>query len=289
MLPLSVILPVYHKVSTAEFARSLNSVLTQTRPAHEVIVVVDGPVPPELDGAVDDAERDNESVRVLRLPQNRGVAAAMRAGLEVAESRWIARQDADDVSMPDRFERLWPLIETGNYAAIGGSMLEFAGNDPTNVVRVRKLPASPKALARYVKSNSPMNNPTVVFDAEAVAEVGGIRDVHLMEDYDMFARLIAGGYALRNVDEPVVLFNANEGMFDRRTGREMAAAERAMQSNLVRYGLISRPRAQFNYLGRQAFRRLPRPLLKAVYGILFDRGKRPEAGAAVISTTEERA
>ena len=277
MLPITVILPVYHRVPASDFERSLRSVLEQTKPVDDIIVVADGPVPEELNAALEAAEAAESTLRVLRNPVNGGVAQAMREGMKIARHRWVARQDADDVSMPERFEKLWPLIESGKYAAVGGAMIEFANGDPTQMVRMRRLPAEPEAVAKYTKSNSPMNNPTVIFDAEAVEEVGGVRDMHLMEDYDLFARLVARGYALRNLEDPLVLFNAGESMFDRRTGREMAQAERKMQENLVRYGLISRPRAIFNFVGRQAFRALPRPILKRVYAILFDRGERHES------------
>ena len=280
-LPITAILPIYHRVTVADFERSLASVLEQTRPIAETLVVIDGPVSAELDAAVDAAVARHDSVGVVRVPTNNGVAEAMREGMKVASHRWIARQDSDDVSMPERFERLWPLIESGEYAAVGGAMLEFADDDPDNVVRVRRLPTEPAEIAKYARMNSPMNNPTTVFDVEAVRAVGGVQDHHLMEDYDLFARLLAAGYALRNLDEPLVRFNASESMFDRRTGREMARAEWAMQQNLVRYGLVSRPRALANFAARQTFRALPRSLLKRVYRILFHRDDAPgQIGAA---------
>lgn len=269
MLPITVILPVYHRVTPEEFTRSLASVHSQTCPPEEIIVVADGPIPDALSDAIDTAAQELPDLKVIRLPKNGGVAQAMRAGMDVAAHNWVARQDADDVSLPERFELLWPYIESGKYAAVGGAMLEFADGDPSNVVRTRKLPTDPKGLARYVKTNSPMNNPTVVFDAAAVSQVGGVRDHQFMEDYDLFARLIAGGFDLKNIDEPLVLFNASDGMFDRRSTALLTAAERQMQKNLVSYGLISRPRAVFNFAARQAFRALPKPVLKWVYARLF--------------------
>lgn len=268
MLPVSFVLPIYYKVELAEFDRAISSIRAQTSPADEVVVVCDGPVSSSI---VDYLESvDGPWLTVVKLEENGGTAVAMQAGIDAARNRWIARQDADDVSLPNRLELQWELASTGKYAAIGGQMLEF-DDDPTTIIRTRTLPHTAEAIARYVKINSPINNPTVLLDREAVNAVGGVHQVHLMEDYDLFARLISRGYKLIAVNEPVVLFQANDGMFKRRTGREMARAEWHMQSNLVDYGIVSRPRAVANFAIRQAFRLLPFPLIKRTYAMLFDR------------------
>ncbi|RRJ86763.1 glycosyltransferase [Gulosibacter macacae] len=267
-LPLSVVLPVYEKVGPEEFIRSYESVAQQSWPAEEIIVVFDGPVQPEIESFL--AEQPRDQLTTIRFEENRGLSAALRAGYAAARHRWIARQDSDDLSLPDRFERQWPLVQSGKYAVVGGAMLEF-DEDPSVIIRRRELPSEPGEIAQYAKLNNPMNHPTVILDRDAVAAVGGVQDLPYMEDYDLFARLLSHGYALRSTKEPVVLFNAGDSMFDRRTGSVMGTSERRMQANLVRYGLISRPRAVLNFALRQGYRRLPRPLLKRAYGILFDR------------------
>ena len=121
--------------------------------------------------------------------------------------------------------------------------------------------------------NSPVNNPSVMLRTRAVKEVGGYKDVHFMEDYDLYARLIADGWQVRNLPESLTDFQVTDAQFARRTGREMLAAEAKMQRNLVSYGLISRPRAAFNLAARTAYRALPTGLLRRVYAALFHRGR----------------
>ena len=265
-LPITCILPVYIGVESQEFTRAYRSIAHQTREPEEILVVLDGPVQDGIEAFLD--AQAGPHLTVVRFDNNRGVAAAMDDVLPMARNRWIARHDADDIMMPDRLEKQWPVVSSGDYAAVGGAIVEFDGS-PDHVVGVRRLPSSPDEIARYVKLNSPLNNPTVILDRDAVIAVGGIRDVLFMEDYDLFARLIAAGYALRSLDEVLTLQHAPESMFDRRTDPRLAAAEKTMQRNLVALGLISRPRAIANYAARQLFRSLPRPILKAAYSVLF--------------------
>ena len=105
----------------------------------------------------------------------------------------------------------------------------------------------------------------------AVNEAGGYHEVHHMEDYDLWARLLSSGARFHNLPEALTLFRTSPAQFQRRTGRGMFAAERQMQRNLVSYGLVSRPRSWVNLVVRTAYRLLPTGLLTAAYGRLFHR------------------
>ena len=275
MLPITAVLPVYHRVPASQFARSLESLQAQTERAAEILIVVDGPSPDELDTVIVSSAADDDTVRVIRLPENLGVAVATQRALEQASNRWIARQDADDISLPHRFETLWKLVETGRYAAVGGAMDEFEGAED-NVVRTRRLPSSPDAARRYARVNNPISNPTSIIDGHLARELGGVRDVRLMEDYDLVARMLGHGAEITNTDEVLVKFRADPDMFQRRGASGLWRAEWQMQRNLHSYGLISRPRMLVNYAMRQGFRALPFGLLKRVYALLFDRGTAQE-------------
>ena len=105
----------------------------------------------------------------------------------------------------------------------------------------------------------------------ALRSVGGYQTVHLMEDYDLWARLLAAGYRFHNLPEPLTYFRTSPAQLRRRTGKEMLKAEWQMQRNLVSYGLVSWPRATLNLLIRNTYRLLPQRLLKRVNWFLFHR------------------
>ena len=266
--PISVVIPVYSGVAPEYLRSALASMQNQSLSADEILIVEDGPLGAGLDAVVAEISASDTRIRRVPLAQNRGVAYAMQAGIEAARNRWVARMDADDISLPNRLAMQAQAAAGGRYAAIGAAMLEFEG-DEANIVGLRVMPLTEEQIRRYVLTNSPINNPTLFLDRNAALAVGGVRDVPNMEDYDLFARLAAGGYPMLNLAEPLLLFRADPAMFKRRSAQGMFAAEVQMQRNLRSYGLIGTPRMFVNVLMRSVFRALPQRALRFAYALLF--------------------
>ena len=265
MATITALVTVYHGTDEHDLVRALESLQAQTRPTDELVIVADGPVSEGVRRVV-----ERQDARVIWLPENVGAGPASQAGLATIDSDYTARLDSDDAAKPTRFARQLEYLEAHpEVGALGTAVEEFA-ETPGDTGKVRALPEDPHA---YAKMNSPVNNPSVMLRTRAVKEVGGYRDVHFMEDYDLYARLISGGWQVRNLPEALTDFQVTDAQFSRRTGREMLAAEAQMQRNLVTYGLVSRPRAAFNLTARTAYRALPTGLLRRVYAALFHRGE----------------
>ena len=263
MATITALVTVYHGTDADDLARALDSLASQTRPANELVIVVDGPVGEGVRRVV-----EGQDARVIWLEENVGAGPASQAGLSTIDSDYTARLDSDDAAKPERFARQMEYLEAHPKCGALGTAVEEFTRQPGDTGKVRALPEDPHA---YAKMNSPVNNPSVMLRTRAAKQVGGYRDVHFMEDYDLYARLIAGGWQVRNLPDALTDFQVTDAQFSRRTGREMFAAEAQMQRNLVAYGLVSRPRAAFNLAARSAYRALPTGLLRRVYAALFHR------------------
>lgn len=271
MSTLTALVTVYHRIDATELTQALESLARQTVPADEIVIVEDGPVGPELRQVIDGFLAAHPEARTVVLARNVGSGRASAAGMATVSTEFVARLDADDIAAPERFATQLAWFDAHPDTDVLGTSLAEFHEDPTEIVAVRSLPQTHGEIARYARINSPVNNPSVMMRVSAVEKAGGYRDVHHMEDYDLYARLLAGGARFHNLPEPLTLFRTSPAQFQRRTGRGMFAAERQMQRNLVSYGLVSRPRSWVNLAVRTAYRLLPTGLLTAAYGRLFHR------------------
>ncbi|WP_018019550.1 glycosyltransferase [Corynebacterium ciconiae] len=268
---LTVLMTVYHGTTAPHVRQALDSLYAQTRPAEEILLVQDGPVGEDVAEILAEAEATRDEVRVLRRENNEGNAVASAAAMATLRTEFYARQDSDDISYPERFERqLAFLAEHPGVDLVGSAMTEFV-DFPEQPTGVRALPESPAEINRYLTINNPINHPTVMARVEAIRAVGGYQPVHLMEDYDLMARLVADGKVLANMTEELVYFRVGDAQLSRRTGLDMIHAELTMQRHLVDYGLVTAFRAVGNFLLRSTYRLLPKQLLTRVYRVLFHR------------------
>jgi glycosyltransferase involved in cell wall biosynthesis len=267
--PFSLLLPVYAGDDAAFLERSLRSAVDeQTRPPAEVVIVRDGPVGDDLLATIA-AFRGGTAVplRMVELQHNIGLGPALDAGLDACAHDIVARQDADDISLPQRFATLVPLVEAGD-DLVGSALLEF-GEHEDDIVGRRTPPTEPEEIARYARFHDPFNHPSVVYRRSAVRAVGGYERLDLMEDYWLFARMIAHGARVRNVAEPLVLYRVGAGAYARRGGRALLRSEVELQRRMRASGFTTRGTYLRNLAVRGGYRLVPESARRLAYRRFF--------------------
>lgn len=263
--PFSVLLPVYRGDRAEYLARAFDAatVEQELRP-DEVVIVRDGPVGPEITAELAAIrERAVVPVTLVELPENVGLARALEVGLARCAHEVVARADADDISLPRRFAEQLPVVAAGA-DLVGTALVEFDDDeDVTGALRV--LPTDPEEIARYARFADPFNHPTVVYRRSAVAAAGGYQDLHLMEDYLLFARMIAHGARVANLAEPLVKYRTGAGSYARRGGRALLRSEISLQGTFRREGFTTVLEAVRNVIVRGGYRLVPEAVRRVAY------------------------
>lgn len=198
----SVILPAFNAAQT--LARAIESVRTQTYPAHEIIVVDDG----SSDASAEVAQGFGEAVRLIRQP-NRGVSIARNAGAAAASGDWLAFLDADDWYAPDRLKLHadWiaedPTLDflTGDYEYrnAGGDLLgtSMAQHTSGKIMCAKAAGASrvvmetPAEIAAFVADHFGDTH-TLSVPRSRFVELGGYPNgFKVCEDVHLLTRLVA--------------------------------------------------------------------------------------------------
>lgn len=232
----SVLMSVYHKDRAEWFDEAVESMVNQTLPPHEIVLVEDGPLTNELYAAVKGSlTRHAGLIRVLSLERNQGLAAAMRYGIQECRCEWIARMDADDLSEPARCEEELRMALAEGADIVGCDCEEFF-ETIDNPAAKRLFPATHDELVRFSRRRTPFCHPAVMMKRSAVLQVGNYKDVYLHEDYDLFVRILAAGYRGCSVQKILYHVRIGREFYGRRGGARYVGALLRYNVRLLRSG-----------------------------------------------------
>lgn len=215
----SVLMSVYYKENPKWFDESIQSMLNQTIKTNDFVLIEDGPLTDELENIVKKYEAKYPNIfNVIRLEKNQGLGPALAIGVEACKNEWIARMDSDDYSVPDRIEKQFNIIkEDPDIDMIGSWHNEFM-DSIDNVKSIKKLPESHDSIVKYSKTRNPFSHPSILFKKSNVLKAGNYRRYHLVEDYDMWIRMIETGTKCYNIQEPLIYVRVSEDLYKRRGG-----------------------------------------------------------------------
>lgn len=213
----SVLMAVYSGEKPDNFAASIQSMLDQTVPTDDFVIVCDGPLTPALDAVLADFTARYPGVfRIVRLPENMGVGPAANAGLAVCRNELVARMDSDDISVPDRCRRQLERFAACPELTLLGGMIEEFDNRTGSPLSIREVPLDNGAIRKYARRRSPVNNVTVMYRRSAALAAGGYRKLRRAEDYDLYLRMLINGCYAENLPDILVKVRVDVGDYHRR-------------------------------------------------------------------------
>ena len=242
----SVCMSVYKNDKPADFLVAVSSIYRQTVKPSDIVLVVDGPIGEELKETISKLQGEIDVLNVIWLPTNQGHAIARQTGLLAAKNELVAVMDADDVSLPTRFEKqLKTFEEHSDVTVVGGFIHEFIGKTK-NVVGKRIVPEHDTEIKEYMKSRCPMNLVTVMMRKSHLEKVGGYIDWYCEEDYYLWIRLAMAGYKFYNIQENLVDVRVGEEMYQRRGGWKYFKSEASLQRYMWKHDMIGVGRYLYN-------------------------------------------
>ncbi len=250
--PFSVLMSVYKNDKPEDFRIALESVTTrQTLKPSEVVVVVDGPVPDEINSILAEAANANlDLYKIVRFEQNQGLGIALQKGLEAASNEIVMRMDSDDIAVSDRFEKQMAfMVKHPEVAVCGGQIAEFI-DSVDNVVGHRTVPCGNDEITRYMKSRCAFNHMTVVLRRSMILGVGNYQPWFWNEDYYLWIRLMIARCAFANLHDTLVNVRVGKEMYQRRGGMKYYKSEKDIQKFMFQNSLISYPRYCVNVMIR---------------------------------------
>ena len=243
----SVLMSVYKNDDAACLQEALASIFAQTYLPAEVVLVADGPLSVEADAVL---ELYKIKCKIIRLPQNRGLGAALQAGLKECSHPLVARMDSDDICLPTRFELQLAAFAKDKALSVCGGAIEEIDFKTKKPIALRRLPLGDAEIKQFIKFRCPFNHMTVMFKKEDILSCGGYEPKFLMEDYSLWVNCAAKGLKMQNLPQVLVRARMDGKSYQRRGGYKYFKSNKALQEQMLSYGMISLPTYIFNLFVR---------------------------------------
>lgn len=188
-LMISVIMPVFNAERFLKPA--IQSILDQTFTDFELIIIDDGSKDNSFEVA-DGFRKIDSRIKLIRLSINQGAANASNVALRSARGKYIARMDADDISLPERFSRQVEFMETHPDVGISGSRMQFMEESGRLLSTIPPLFQGDLSIHWHSLFESPFFNPTVMIRKSMFDKYNLQYNLSAVygEDYELWSRLL---------------------------------------------------------------------------------------------------
>lgn len=237
-MTISVLMSIYKKENPVYFRQALDSILAQTKIPDEIFIVIDGTLNEELENVIVEYQNKYSIIKSYRFLENVKLGLALQKGVWLCSGELIARMDTDDIARRDRLQKQYEFFQKNpNIQVLGGAIEEF---DEKGNRTYKQMPQSMKEILRYSKYRNPINHMTVMFYRKAVLEVGNYQHFPLLEDYELWSRMLAKGYQFFNLSDVLVEMRSGREVYKRRKGWKYFCQHRYLRKKQRKLGLLSK-------------------------------------------------
>lgn len=210
---ISVIMSTY-KEDERLLRESIESILNQTYRDFEYIIILDYPDNDIHKSVIEEYALKDNRIHFYINEKNMGLTDSLNRGLSLCHGEYIARMDADDISLPDRLERQMEYLEKNHYDLIGG-ITEMINENGSLLYSIKSVPADPKKINKALRYSQCIAHPTWLGRKEVFEKNAGYRHMPLCEDYDFTLRAVLNGFVVSNLNEAVLKYRMTSNSISR--------------------------------------------------------------------------
>jgi glycosyltransferase involved in cell wall biosynthesis len=231
LVPAVTVLMAVHN-GERHLRESIESVFAQTFADFELLVVDDGSTdatPEILSGYAD------PRLRVVRNELNLGLTRSLNRGLAESRGRYVARQDADDVSAPERLKRQVTFLDANvDVRLLASSHVRI--REDGSVIAVRSAPTDATAIRWRLLFLNAFAHSSVMFRREDDQALGGFsEEFAFAQDYDLWSRLAFTG-AVAALPDPLVRYRAADDSMTATIAADVDDVDCISRDNMRRLG-----------------------------------------------------
>jgi len=260
--PYSVLMTVYQNDKPEYLKEAIESIVQQTVPTNDFHIIADGPIDTELQSVLD---QYTNIIKITHLSKNKGLGEALKIGVELVQNEFVARMDADDVSVPQRMAlQIDFLNKNPTVAAVSSDLIEM-NEDGVLTNKVKEMPQTMSDIKKMMIYRNPINHPAVLFRKSAVLASGNYIGLYKQEDYFLWIRMIQQGFELANIHQPLVQMRMGASSYSRRGDMNIYHSSKVVSKYMLDHHMISIRVYLMRNLLKWLTLRMPNGLRKFIY------------------------
>lgn len=210
---ISIIMSTYKEEENL-LRESIESILNQTYKDFEFIIILDYPDNNLHKKIIEEYSKIDNRIRFFVNEKNLGLTGSLNRGLSLAKGEYIARMDADDISLPYRLERQLEYIKKNQYDLIGG-ITQMIDEDGNSIYSIQKIPTDFNKIKKALRYGQCIAHPTWLGRKEVFDYLNGYRNIPLCEDFDFTLRVVLNGFKISNLNETVLKYRMTKNSISR--------------------------------------------------------------------------
>lgn len=236
----SVLMSVYCKDDSLYLRDAFNSILNQSLQPNQVVLIQDGKLTVDLYSEIEKFSNEFPNLNILKLEKNVGLGKALELGIELCENELVARCDADDINVLDRFKKQVDFFEKNpNVSVVGGQIKEFYTEGTEKIfISERNVPQNFEDVLNFSKKRNPLNHMTVMFKKDDILKSGNYKTAIGFEDYYLWLRVLKNSFKIENLPDYLVDARVGKEMIGRRGGFKYTVNAVKTKKIFLKEGLI---------------------------------------------------
>jgi len=206
-IEVSVLLPMYNE-EKKWLELCLESLINQNFDSYEIIAILDKP-DNELIKKIMSNYKNNSFIKYFVNSENLGISKTLNRGIDLAQGKYIAIMNADDISLKNRLRKQWEFLEKNKDVALVASNCNLIDEFGKPLKRKNGFIESEEKIKSALKFMNPIVHPTWMGKKEIFKQLR-YKKIIGVEDMDFLCRLVLLGYKIKNINEVLLYYRIRE-------------------------------------------------------------------------------
>lgn len=185
---------------------SIQSILNQTFKDFEFIIVLDNPNNKKIEKIIKKYLKRDKRIILIKNKNNIGLTKSLNIGIKQAKGKYIARQDADDISLPERLENQFNFLEKNKDIFLCGTNCSIIDETGKYLMKRLKLVVGYKNIKKELPKHNCFIHTSIMFRNKNIFYREKFKYI---QDYDLYLNMLTRGFKLENLNKVLVQYRHN--------------------------------------------------------------------------------